>query len=73
MEVLHKNFWSKDMSDAQMLERVEAMDNQAQEQQKIATELQAKLQKCTTNKQVVTLMDKVHPLLRETAAKLAQL
>jgi len=61
------------MSDAQMLERVEAMANKAQELQKMATELQAKLQKCTTNKQVVTLMDKVNPLLRETAAKLAQL
>ena len=74
MEVLYNNFFSKPgMTEPQMLERVQAMDGQAQALQSIATALQAKLQECTTYDTVRALMDRVQPLLDQTATSLANL
>ena len=73
LTVLYENFFTDEMTEEQMLERVQAMDSQADSLQSIATKLQAKLRKCRTHKEVRALMDKVEPLLKETQAKLAKL
>ena len=68
--VLVKEFYSKSMSDRQMLHRVNEMDGQSQSLRMIAEKLQRKLNGCTDYDAVKKLTDNLKPILEHFEAEI---
>ena len=73
MTALYDNFYSRGMAEAQMLQRVEEMDGQAQLLQKLSRKLQMKLNACSDNTQVQALVNRVGPILDRVGGEIDEL